>query len=247
MVKHTRAHTHTIRPNDHLLWSSTNATDPFLALPQSWRGKPTWDELRKLCDDMLFPGTARGSLLRLPALGDTSFHFPSLLPSVGKWPRHLGYSKIGTSTWSVLLATLVCLKTEHNKIKTKKSNRWSQRHPAWFSGWKEIVFLFNAGVLPRNFLFTVGSLESVGTVVIPWSWGFRNLEFVSPHLVRWAFLLKEILSTARNLVGTFPFFFLVSFFPISPSLPGVPVVYCSLMCCNCWWDSWNEASLNYSH
>ena len=64
--------------------SSANATDPFLALPQSWRGKPAWDELRKLFDDKLFPGTARGSLLRLSALGDTSFHFPSLLTLMGK-------------------------------------------------------------------------------------------------------------------------------------------------------------------
>ena len=164
---------------------------------------------------MLSPGTARGSLLRLPALGDTSFHFPSLLPSVGKWPRHLGYSKIGTSTWSVLLATLVCLKTQHNKIKTKKSNRWSQRHPAWFSGWKEIAFLFSAGVLPRNYLFTVGSLESVGTVVIPWSWGFRNLEFVSPHLVRWAFLLRDP-ERGKEPCGYFPFLLPCLFLPNFP-------------------------------
>lgn len=72
-------------------------------------------------------------------------------------------------------------------------------------------------VLPRNFLFTVGSLESVGTVVIPWSWGFRNLEFVSPPKVRWAFLhCKEILGAAKEPCGYFPFLLPCLFLPSFP-------------------------------
>lgn len=71
----------------------------------------------------------------------------------------------------------------------------------WLDLWEGDCISVQCRCPPQKLLFTVGSLESFGPVVITWSWGFRNLEFVSPHLVRWAFLLKEILSRA-SLQGT---------------------------------------------
>ena len=135
----------------HLQWSSTNATDPFLALPPSWRGKPAWYELKKLFDGMLFPGTAGGSLLRLLWERPLSI-FLLFFPQWENESRHFGYSKNGISTWSVTCIP-ICLKTQRNKIKTKKCNQWNQKHQG----------VSVAGPLGRRFCFCSGQVSSPET------------------------------------------------------------------------------------
>ena len=92
--------------------------------------------------------------------------------------------------------------------------------PGCFSGWasrKEVLFLFRAGVLPRNFLFTVSHLlDQYNSLVL----GLQKLGIcvASVHLVHWAFLLKEILSTA-GLRGTLWILSLASPLSLSSQFP----------------------------
>lgn len=62
------------------------------------------------------------------------------------------------------------------------------------------------------------------------------------HLVYFALLItvifKKCFLYARSLTVYFSPPLPCPFLP-QPLVSLVPVVYCSLMCCNCWWDSWS--------
>lgn len=72
---------------------------------------------------------------------------------------------------------------QKQKKKQKETHPTKQKHLRWFSVldlWEGDSISVQCRYPPSNFLFTAESLKFAGPVVTPWSWGFKNLEFVSP-------------------------------------------------------------------
>ena len=116
-------------------------------------------------------------------MGETNFHFFSCSLN-GKMAldilgirMELGHGMSYLHPWAASASK------QKQKKKQKETHPTKQKHLRWFSGLdlsgKEILFLCSAGILLSNFLFTAESLKFAGPVVIPWSWVFKNLEFVS--------------------------------------------------------------------